>query len=89
MPGGSTTRDPIKLQARQAKKQHLYGGDYKARAKLVRATATNCYLCGGPFTATDLPEADHLYPELGNQSPLLAAHGVCNRRKGNRNLNQL
>jgi hypothetical protein len=70
---------------RKARKAHLYGGDYTQRAKHVRATATICHLCGEgakPGKAWAW-EADHLYPELGKNSPLAAAHGVCNRKRGN------
>ena len=68
---------------RQAKKQALYGGDYRRRANAVKATATNCYLCGQSFTPTDIVHADHLYPGQGD-SPLVATHKFCNESKGNR-----
>ena len=74
-------------ETRRAKKRHLYGGDYTARAKQIRDTATHCYLCGGVFQPGDKVEADHLFPELGNKSPLGGAHPECNRNKSNNNYN--
>jgi hypothetical protein len=67
-----------------AKKRNLYGGTYKARAAQVRAESTHCYLCGQPFKEGEPIQADHLYPQLGSDSPLGAAHPVCNREKSNR-----
>ena len=69
---------------RHAKKQYLYGGDYKARAKIVRENSTHCHLCGKPFQPGDTIEADHLFPEQGHGSPLGGAHRTCNRQRGNR-----
>lgn len=69
---------------RRVKKSTLYGGDYKRRAKIVRATAQQCHLCGGGAKAGDPWEADHIHPELGSQSVLLPAHRSCNRKRGNR-----
>lgn len=68
---------------RLAKKQFLYGGDYRKKAQAVRMNAKQCYLCGGGFTPDDPPEADHIYPELGQASPLAAIHRKCNQKKGN------
>ena len=68
---------------REAKKEFLYGGDYKKRAKIVRENSTHCHLCGKPFQGGDIVEADHLYPEQGHRSPLAGAHRSCNRQRGN------
>jgi uncharacterized C2H2 Zn-finger protein len=75
---------------RRGRKAHLYGGDYTKRAKQVRATAIICHLCGGGARegAPWVWEADHLYPELGNNSPLAPAHRVCNQKRGNKPLSQ-
>jgi 5-methylcytosine-specific restriction endonuclease McrA len=68
---------------RKARKGFLYGGDYRERAKLVKDTATHCHICQQPFSDRKEIQADHLIP--GNpESPLAAAHRVCNARKGNR-----
>jgi hypothetical protein len=72
----------------RGRKAHLYGGDYKQRAKHVRDTAIVCHICGegargGKAWAW---EADHLYPELGNNSPLAPAHRVCNQKRGRKPL---
>ena len=71
---------------RQAKKKFLYGADYKRKRAWVLATATHCHLCGKAFTQTSEIETDHLYPELGSQSPLAAAHRSCNQQRGNKPL---
>ena len=75
---------PVKVESpeRRAKKKHLYGGEYHAKAKLIRENSTHCYLCGKPFTDGEPIQADHLYPQLGSQSPLGATHPHCNRAKG-------
>jgi hypothetical protein len=67
---------------KKAKKQALYGGDYRKRRKAVVANATHCHICKLPFQAGDQIEADHLVP-LPN-SPLLAAHRHCNQAKGDK-----
>jgi hypothetical protein len=67
-------------------KSRFYDSAYRARAKQVRETAVACYLCGKRFSQTDKQtsqvQADHVFPSLGNESPLLAAHAICNRQKG-------
>lgn len=75
--------------ARRMKKAMLYDSMYQHRAKLIRDSAVECYLCLNPFTQVDPPEADHLYPALGSSSPLLPAHRTCNNRKGNKSVDQL
>lgn len=75
--------------ARRAKKQFLYGGDYTRKAQTVRQTATHCYLCGEPFEPGDKIEADHLFPELGNKSPLGGSHPHCNKQKSNNNIHDM
>jgi 5-methylcytosine-specific restriction endonuclease McrA len=68
---------------RKAKKQALYGGDYRRRARAVKSSATHCHLCNKPFEYGDTIEADHLIP--GNPDSALApAHRTCNRRRGNK-----
>jgi hypothetical protein len=84
--GYCTPHLPVKVDTteRKAKKRYLYGGDYNAKAKLVRENSTHCYLCGKPFTEGEPIQADHLYPQLGSQSPLEGAHPHCNRTKSNK-----
>lgn len=76
---------PAKVETpeRKAKKRYLYGGDYRKRATQVKQQATNCYLCGKEFTINDRVEADHVFPELGHESPLAPAHRKCNQQRGN------
>jgi hypothetical protein len=66
-----------------AKKRELYGGSYKRRARELKQYATHCHLCGKQFVEGDTIEADHLYPELGNDSPLAPTHRHCNQQRGN------
>ena len=72
--------DPV----RREKKQTLYSNTYRKKAKIVRATATTCHLCGGGWRDDDPFEADHLQPELGDASPLAPAHRSCNQSRGNK-----
>lgn len=73
-----------KVNARKAQRT-LYKGDYKARAKAVRESATHCWLCGEPFTDRTQIQADHV--EAGNpDSVLLPAHAACNARRGDKPL---
>jgi hypothetical protein len=71
-------------ETRRAKKQFLYGGDYKSKAQTVRANAKLCYLCGEGGRVDDPWQADHVDPTLGHLSPLLPAHASCNRTKSNK-----
>ena len=76
---------PIRVDSpeRKAKKQQLYNNDYRKLAKLVRANAIACHLCGIPFQDGDKVEADHVI--AGDPySPLAPAHRLCNQRKGNK-----
>lgn len=69
---------------RQKKREtRQYAGNYRERARIVRANATHCHLCGKAFTPTDRINADHLEPGNPN-SPLAAAHALCNQRRGNK-----
>ena len=73
---------------RKEKKRSLYNSRYKKRAKQVRDQArlvpTDCHICKQRILPTDTVEADHVYPELGDLSPLLPAHRLCNQRRGNK-----
>ena len=70
---------------RQARKQALYGGNYRKRRQALLATATHCHICRKAFIFGDKLEADHL--EAGNpDSPLAPAHAYCNQSRGNKPL---
>lgn len=71
-----------RVNAYKATRQH-YKGDYAQRAKAVRDSATNCWICGDGPRPHDPWQADHLYPADPN-SPLLPAHRSCNARRGNK-----
>jgi 5-methylcytosine-specific restriction endonuclease McrA len=68
------------------KKRFLYGGNYKAKAKALKAAGGTCHLCGGGGDPGDPWEADHINPELGHRSQLRLAHRSCNQRRGNKPL---
>lgn len=69
-------------------KRDKYGGSYKSRAKAVKQYALDnnlpCPLCGQPLTVGGIIHADHVYPAMGQASPLQAVHAKCNLSKGNR-----
>ena len=70
----------IRERSRPKRDRTKYQGDYQTRAKLVRATATSCWVCGLPAKPNDPFQADHLDPS-DPASPLLAAHRSCNIRR--------
>ena len=66
--------------AHRTHKRDHYKGDYQARAKAVRESATHCWLCGEPAREGDPWQADHIYPGRSD-SPLAPAHRSCNVRR--------
>ena len=75
--------DPIRVE----RKRGLYGPNYRRLAPIVKANATICHICNKGFIQGDPWEADHLYPALGDSSPLAPAHRSCNQARGNKPLN--
>jgi len=71
---------------RVARKRALYGPNYRRLAPTVKANATQCHICKEGYRPDDPWEADHLYPHLGDASPLASAHRSCNQRRGNKPL---
>lgn len=73
-------------------KRDKYKGDYAKQAKAIKKAAldsnADCPLCGKPLSIGGSIHADHIYPELGADSPLQAVHASCNLRKGNRSPKQ-
>lgn len=69
-------------------KREKYSGTYQQRAKEIKRLALEqglpCPLCGGPLAIGGQIHADHIYPEMGEASPLQAVHAICNIRKGNK-----
>jgi hypothetical protein len=61
-------------------------GDYRTRAKHVRATATICHICGQGPRPDDPWQADHVIPvsKGGEVGPLAAAHRSCNISRANK-----
>ena len=78
---------PNSLERLAVKKQR-YNAEYQKVSRQMRAAARSgtveCYICGVIMSPTDEIQIDHVYPALGNQSPLLPVHGRCNRAKGNK-----
>jgi hypothetical protein len=68
----------------QTTRKH-YRGNYAARAKHVRQTATTCHLCGQGWRPNDPWTADHLNPgDTNPTTPLLPAHRSCNSSRGDK-----
>ena len=63
-----------------------YGGGWKRKAALVRATATVCHICGEGPKPNDPWQADHTIPAQwgAGAGPILPAHRSCNIGRGNR-----
>jgi hypothetical protein len=61
-------------------------GTYRTVAKLVRATATRCHICGNGPRTNDPWQADHLTPVFqgGGAGPLAPAHRSCNISRANK-----
>jgi hypothetical protein len=79
------TIENLRLKEMKAKRINLYDNNYRQRAKLVRATAVYCHLCGDPARPNDPFTADHLV--AGDpESELAPAHRSCNSRRGNKPL---
>lgn len=81
----STTRCDVcagKREAiRNASREH-YKGDYPERSRLVRESATHCWICGEGPRPDDPWTADHVF---GRHDPMLAAaHRSCNSARGAR-----
>lgn len=74
--------------ARVAKKKTKYNYIYKKRSKEIRdfvqLYGSVCYLCSTPIPPGSPVHVDHVYPELGEASPLAPTHKFCNESKGNK-----
>jgi hypothetical protein len=84
------THKPVKEDSprRKAIKAERYDSTYKRLAKHVRATTTQCHICGGPWRPNDPWEADHVDPGNPDAKYLLAgAHRSCNQKRGNKKIN--
>ena len=75
------------LRRQQIKKEtKQYSGTYKQLAKIVRANALICHICGEGPRYADPWEADHLTPStpVNTLADLAPAHRSCNARRGNK-----
>jgi 5-methylcytosine-specific restriction endonuclease McrA len=75
-------------RGRRKRETGQYRGAYSRLAKIVRATAVVCHLCGKPFQLGDQIEADHLNPStpVTALDQLAAAHRACNAKRGSKPL---
>lgn len=92
--GAFTTKGPrcsaceARHQAERNASRPHYAGDYRARARALRAAAnadpsTTCWLCGGTARPDDPWTADHVV--AGDPaSELRPAHKSCNSARGAR-----
>jgi hypothetical protein len=80
-------REKQRQAMRKAGKAYLYNdANYRRVRAYLKMNATHCHICKQAFTNRDEITADHLVPGEIN-SPLDAAHKVCNSRRGNKPLN--
>lgn len=76
-------RERIRQRGRKAGRTLYNSTNYRKQRAWLKATATHCHLCKQPFTNRGDITADHLIPGNPN-SPLAAAHSLCNSRRGNK-----
>lgn len=73
---------------RSEKKRKRYSSTYHKRAKRLRELAriqpTVCYICKQTIRGDQPVQADHIYPELDDLSPLAPVHARCNQSRGNK-----
>jgi len=69
-------------------KNKQYDAAYRRQAKIVRANARICWICGQGRRDNDPWQADHIIPlaDGGVRSPLAAAHRSCNIARSNRRM---
>ena len=78
-------RERIRQRGRKAGRTLYNSKQYRQQRAWLKATATHCHICKQPFTDRNQISADHLIPGDPN-SPLDAAHIICNSRRGNKPL---
>ena len=82
---GVDERERERQRIRKAGRTLYNNTHYRKQRAYLKATATHCHLCKQAFTSRADITADHLIP--GNpDSPLAAAHSLCNSRRGNKPL---
>ena len=80
-----TERERIRQNARKQGRTLYNDARYRKIRAYLKATATHCHICKQPFINRNDITADHLIPGDIN-SPLDAAHSLCNSRRGNKPL---
>ena len=78
-------REKQRQAIRKAGRTIYNDANYRRQRALLKATATHCHLCKLPFVDRSQITADHLVPGQVD-SPLAAAHALCNSRRGNKPL---
>jgi len=78
-------REQARQRMRKAGRTLYNDARYRKIRAYLRATATHCHICNEAFIDRNDITADHLIPGDIN-SPLDAAHSICNSRRGNKPL---
>lgn len=79
-------KEKLRQKERKKGKWSLYNdANYRRVRAHLKATATHCHICKQAFINRNDITADHLIPG-DPQSPLAAAHSLCNSRRGNKPL---
>lgn len=78
-------REKLRQRGRKAGRTLYNSAHYRRQRAYLKANATHCHLCKQAFINRDDITADHLIPGDPN-SPLAAAHSLCNSRRGNKPL---
>ena len=78
-------RERIRQNIRKQGRTLYDNATYRRARAYLKATATHCHLCKQAFTNRNDITADHLMPGQID-SPLAAAHSLCNSRRGNKPL---
>lgn len=78
-------KEKARQRGRKAGRTLYNDAGYRRMRAFLKATATHCHLCKQSFIDRNQISADHLIPGDPN-SPLAAAHIICNSRRGNKPL---
>lgn len=78
-------KEKLRQRGRKAGRTLYNTKEYRRGRAWLKATATHCHICKQAFINRNDITADHLIPG-DPQSPLAAAHSLCNSRRGNKPL---
>lgn len=80
----SNQRKRLASLPKRIDKSTYYGPQYQRARKEIISNSTTCFLCKQPLGGEGegaRTEVDHLFPSMGADSPLVAVHRFCNRKK--------